>query len=78
MKRACWTLVGVNACVSDGSQDNRDLVLYCHVHQVINGYKLHRVSSQRKRKFFTVRTINKWNNLLRDVVESPSLEVFNM
>lgn len=38
MKGTCWTLVGVKAFVSDGSQDDRDIVLYCHVHQVINGY----------------------------------------
>jgi len=28
------------------------------------------------KKFSTVRTINHWNNILRDVVECPSQEVF--
>ncbi|KAK4823879.1 hypothetical protein QYF61_007827 [Mycteria americana] len=36
------------------------------------------VSSQYKKEIFTVRTINHWNNLPRDVVESSSLEVFKM
>lgn len=30
------------------------------------------------RTFFTLRTINQWNHLPRDVVGSPSLEVFRM
>lgn len=29
-------------------------------------------------KFFTVRTINHWNDLPRDMVESPPLEVFKL
>ncbi|KFV89112.1 hypothetical protein N327_03086, partial [Fulmarus glacialis] len=29
-----------------------------------------------RKKFFTVRTINHWNNLSRDMAESPSLYVF--
>ncbi|KAK4832107.1 hypothetical protein QYF61_020734 [Mycteria americana] len=31
-----------------------------------------------RKKFFTVRTIVHWNNLPRDTVKSPSLEVFEM
>jgi len=29
-----------------------------------------------RKKFFTTRTINQWNNLPRDVVESPLQDVF--
>ena len=39
-----------------------------------NTFKLHQGKFHLNvRNFFTVRTINHWNNLPRDVVESPSL-----
>ncbi|KFQ49940.1 hypothetical protein N334_14201, partial [Pelecanus crispus] len=43
-----------------------------------NRYKLHqeRFHLDIRKKFFTLRTIIHWNNLPRDVVEFPSLEVF--
>ncbi|KAK4827174.1 hypothetical protein QYF61_015136 [Mycteria americana] len=45
-----------------------------------NGYKLYleKFHLSIRNNFFAVRTINRWNNLLRDVVESPSLEVFKI
>ena len=45
-----------------------------------NGSKLHweRFHLDIGKKIFTVRTINHWNNLSRDVMESLSLEVFKM
>ncbi|KFQ85777.1 hypothetical protein N337_01191, partial [Phoenicopterus ruber ruber] len=45
-----------------------------------SGYKWHweRFYLDIKKKFFTLRTISHWNNLPRDVVESPSLEVFKI
>ncbi|KAK4818646.1 hypothetical protein QYF61_016617 [Mycteria americana] len=43
-----------------------------------NRHKLYwkRIHLDTRKKFFTVRTINKWNNLPRNMVESLSLEVF--
>lgn len=45
-----------------------------------NGYKLHqkRFCLDIRKKLFTVRTINHWKNLLMDVVETPSLEIFRI
>lgn len=45
-----------------------------------NGFNLHedRLHLDISTKFFRVRTANDWNNLPKDVVESPSLEVFKM
>lgn len=45
-----------------------------------NGYMLHceRFHPNIKKKEITVRTIIPWNKFPRDVVESPSLEVFEM
>ena len=45
-----------------------------------NWYKLHRKRFHLniKKKLFTVRTINHWNNFPRDVVEFPLLEVLKM
>jgi len=45
-----------------------------------NRYKLHweRFHLSVKKKFFTLRTINYWNNLPRDMVVSPSLQVLKM
>ena len=36
------------------------------------------VNCEEQNKFSTLRAINHWNSLLRDTVESPSLEVSRM
>lgn len=45
-----------------------------------NGYKLHsnKFRLNTRKKFFTVRTVDNWNNFPRDVVEPSLLEVFKM
>jgi len=45
-----------------------------------NRYKPHweRFHLNMRKRFFTVRTVDHWNNLPKDVVEFPSVEVFNM
>lgn len=45
-----------------------------------NGFKMHqeRLHLDIRTKFFRVKTVNEWNNFPKDVVESPSMEVFKM
>ncbi|KAK4806910.1 hypothetical protein QYF61_012631 [Mycteria americana] len=65
----------------DLKEDRGSLFTRSHMEKTRgNGYQLHRerVHLDIRRKCFTVRTIIQWNNLPRDVVESPSLEVSKM
>jgi len=44
-----------------------------------NGHKLkHRKFHLNRRKNFTLRVMEHWNRLPREVVESPSLEIFKI
>lgn len=47
---------------------------------VVHVYKLHqkRLGINIRKKYFTVGTINHWDNLLREMVESLLLKVFKM
>ena len=38
--------------------------------------KHRKFSNNTRKNFFTVRVMEHWNRLLREVVESPSMEIF--
>jgi len=69
-------------CLKGGYREDREyLFTRSHMEKTSgNGYKLQqeRFHLNIRTKLFTVRSIIDWNNLPRDRVETPSLEVFNM
>ncbi|GAB0181377.1 hypothetical protein GRJ2_000603000 [Grus japonensis] len=80
--KAWGNLITVFQYLKGGYKEDRgSLITRSHMEKTKgNGYKLHqeRFHLDIRNNIFTVRTINHWNNLPRDVVESPSLEVFKM
>ena len=73
---------GTSSLYSSGYKEDGDsLITRSHKEKTrANEYKLHweRVHLDIRNTFFTVRTIIHWNNLPRDVVDFPPLEVFKM
>ncbi|KAK4823664.1 hypothetical protein QYF61_005016 [Mycteria americana] len=62
-------------------EDGASLFTSSHMEKTrSNGYKLllGRFQLDTRGKFFTVRTISHWNNLPREVVDSPTLEAFRI
>ncbi|KAK4833053.1 hypothetical protein QYF61_027555, partial [Mycteria americana] len=81
-RRLRWDLITVVQYLKGSYKEDRGfLFTRSHMEKTMgNGYKLHhkRFHLNIRKKIFTVRTINHWNNVPNDVVESPSPKVFNM
>ncbi|KAK4805622.1 hypothetical protein QYF61_022380 [Mycteria americana] len=75
-------LITVSQYLKGGyKEDGGSLITRSHMEKTrASEYKLHRERFRLdiRNTFFTVRTIIHWNNLPRDVVESPLMEVFKM
>ncbi|KAK4827456.1 hypothetical protein QYF61_018177 [Mycteria americana] len=80
-EKARGNLTTVSQYLKGDYKDGGSLITGSHMEKTYsNGCKLHweRFHLYVRKEFFTVRTTNHWNNLPRDVGESPSLEVFKM
>lgn len=80
-KKLRLDLIAVFQCLKGGFKEDRgSLFARSHVEKRrSNGYKLQWERFHldiRNTFFFTLTAINHWSNLSRDMVESPSLEVF--
>ena len=54
------------------------LFTYCDLPTRSNGYKLYKNHCHLnvRKHFFSQRTINDWNSLPRDIIESPNVIIF--
>ncbi|KAM9649111.1 uncharacterized protein ACIBXB_011590 [Morphnus guianensis] len=62
-------------------EDGDSLFTRSHMEKTLgNGYKLllRRFQLDTRGRFFTMRTISHWNNLPREVVDSPTLDTFKI
>lgn len=79
-KRSLWgDLIAAFQCLKGGCKKEKDRLFskVCGDRTRENGLKLKEWRFKLDiRNFFAIRVVRLWNRLLKDVVESPSLETF--